>query len=102
MTRVLVLAAKHYDFEDEKGKRVEGSSLTYLTGDTEQTLERRGMEPMTVSVPTDAFGGLREVPGVYDVEFRHRAGKGGRVTVQAAAVSFVEAAPLTDFFQLTA
>lgn len=85
----VLLSARRYQFTDDKtGRPVEGVSLTYLTGDVDQTDDQRGMVPLSIAAPLDVFGSLQAVPGFYDMDFKQRAGKGGKPTLQCVSLRF--------------
>ena len=88
METCVLLSARRYDFQDEAGKRVEGVTISYLTGDTDNEPDRRGVAPLTISAPSDVFGTLGPLPGLYDVEFKQRAGKNNRPTLMLTSAKF--------------
>ncbi len=94
------MGARRYGFNDDDGKRVEGSKLHYLTLDASEDedldVDRRGEIPFEVSAPLAVFDQLGEVPAFYDVDFRQRPGVRGRPTLQAAGVSYSGPARLGD------
>jgi hypothetical protein len=92
-----LLQARRYNFKDDDGRTVEGVTLTYLTGDVETTGDRRGCPPLSVSAPVEIFAQLGAVPGVYGFDFKQRAGKGGRPTLQVVGLQF--RAPLDGHLQ---
>ncbi len=94
MQECLLLAARRYDFSDESGRRVEGVTLTYLTGDIDSASDRRGQTPLSIPASVDIWHQLQAVPGVYGIDFRQRPGKGGRPTLQAIGLEFLSAASL--------
>jgi hypothetical protein len=94
MQECLILAVRRYDFKDDGGRRVEGVTLTYLTGDVDHDANRRGQVPLSIGAPVDIWHELQAVPGVYGIDFRQRPGKGGRPTLQAIGVSFLASASL--------
>jgi hypothetical protein len=94
MQECLILAARWYDFKDDEGRRVEGVTLTYLTGDIDDAADRRGQVPLSIPAPVDIWHQLQAVPGVYGIDFRQRPGKGGRPTLQAIGLEFLAAASL--------
>jgi hypothetical protein len=89
MQNCLVLGARRYDFQDESGRRVSGVTLTYLTGDLEGEADRRGQASLSIAAPPDVWHQLQAVPGIYDIDFRQRPGKGGRPQLQAVGVHFL-------------
>lgn len=94
MQECLILAARRYDFADESGRRIEGVTLTYLTGDVDNASDRRGQVPLSIPAPVAVWHQLQAVPGVYGIDFRQRPGKGGRPTLQAIGLEFLAAASL--------
>jgi hypothetical protein len=101
MQECLLLSARRYDFKDDDGRRIEGVTLTYLTGDVDNEADRRGQSPLSIPAPMDVWHSLQSVPGFYQVDFRQRPGKGGRPTLQAVGVEFLGAVAL-DYGTLSA
>jgi hypothetical protein len=89
MQECLLLSARRYDFKDDDGRRIEGVTLTYLTGDVDHEADRRGQSPLSIPAPVDVWHQLQAVPGFYQVDFRQRPGKGGRPALQAVGVEFL-------------
>lgn len=100
MERCIVLCARRYSFKDDGGKQVDGTTLSYLTGDKENGADRKGLEPLTISGDQRLFLDLQELPGVYELDFKQRPGKNGRPTLQVTSARFLGAslvgAELTD------
>jgi hypothetical protein len=90
----LILSARRYDFKDDEGRRVEGVTLTYLAGDVDQQSDRRGQAALSIPAPVELWHQLQAVPGYYAIDFRQRPGKGGRPTLQAARLDFIESVDL--------
>lgn len=89
METCVLLSARRYEFTDEKtGRPVEGVSLTYLTGEVEKTDDQRGMFPLSITAPVESFAALQVVPGIYDMDFKQRPGKGGKPTLQCVSLRF--------------
>ncbi len=88
METTILLSARRYDFNDDKGKSVQGVTLQYLTGDTETSDNDKGCSVFTITAPYDVWLTLKAVPGVYDLDFKQRPGKGGRPTLQCVAANF--------------
>jgi hypothetical protein len=89
MQECLILSARRYDFKDEDGRRIEGVTLTYLTGDVDREADRRGQAALSIPAPVDVWHQLQAVPGWYQIDFRQRPGKGGRPALQAIGVEFL-------------
>jgi hypothetical protein len=92
--KCLVLGIRRYDFKDESsGERVEGAKLHYLTLDASEDAypdpDRHGEIPFEVPVPQAMFDDFASSPAFFDVEFRQRAGRGGRPSLQVSGVSYM-------------
>lgn len=89
METAILLNARRYDFKDETtGRLVQGVTLQYLTADVENNDNDKGCMLFTITAPSEVWGQLQSVPGVYDMEFKQRPGKGGRPTLQCVATKF--------------
>ncbi len=88
MERIALLSARRYGFQDDGGRRVEGVTLVYVTGDQQDTADQRGAQPLTVTAPLDLFASLRDVPGIYAADFKQRPGPKGRPTLQVTGLTF--------------
>jgi hypothetical protein len=97
MERCALLSARRYSFREDGGRLVEGVTLVYVTGEREETGDQLGMAPLTVSSGPELFTQLREVPGIYDLDFKQRPGPKGRPTLQVTKLTYVR--PL-DFSQV--
>lgn len=98
MERCIVLTARRYDFKDaESGRRIEGVTLTYLTGEPELQEDYRGQAVMSIPAPSDLWHQLRAIPGVYAIDFRQRPGPKGRPTLQAVGAEFISEADFALF-----
>lgn len=80
----LVLHVRPYSFEADDGKHVSGASVTYL--DLGAPVERGevGHPPLTMSVSDDVAKSFPQAPALYDLDFRHRRGKGGKPVLTLA------------------
>ena len=94
MQECLVLGARRYDFKDDSGRRVEGCTLIYLTGDEERSENRKGAFPLTIQAAPEFWYQLSEVPGYYAIDFRQRPGPGGKPQLQATHVKYLAPADL--------
>ena len=91
MERV-VLAAKRYDFTDEKtGKRITGAKIMYLEG-VESSDNVRGSLPVTVPAQIDLFQVFKQLPGVYKVDFSMFPDGSGKPVLRMVSASYVKPA----------
>lgn len=98
MEKCVILSARAYDFEDARNQHIKGVSLTYLTGDSEDSDQRRGVFPMTVSATSDVFRSITALPGVYELDFKQRPGRQGKPSL--AVVGARLCTPLTSLLQV--
>jgi hypothetical protein len=92
MERCILLSARRYEFQDDKGKAVAGVTLTYLTDEVQTEGDTRGCQPLSVSAPLDVWPQLGTLPGVYDLDFKQRPGPKGKPTL--TLVRLVQCGPL--------
>lgn len=92
----LVLHVRPYNFTTDDGKQLRGASVTYL--DLENPPERGevGHAPLTMSVGEELVGSFREAPAFYDLDFRHRRGKGGKPVLVLAGAQLRKGVALKD------
>lgn len=88
METCVLLSARRYDFTGTDGGQVVGVTLTYLTGDVENSPDNRGAAPLSITAPVDLYAQLGPLPGLYDMDFKQRPGKGGKPTLQCTGVRF--------------
>jgi hypothetical protein len=101
--KVLILSARTYDFEDnQSSKRVQGVTVNYVEGEPETASDRRGVFPLTISAASEVWGNLRELPGIYEADFRQRPGKNNRPTLMLTGVKFLAPARLLDTLETAA
>lgn len=93
MERVVILSARRYEFDDEKARRIEGTTVTYVADDPVDDAMVKGLAPLSISAPVAVFHQLQDVPGVYDIDLKMRPGKGGKATISLVGVQFVASVP---------
>ncbi len=98
MEKCVILSARAYDFEDARNQQIKGVSLIYITGDCENTEQRRGVFPMTVSGTSEVFRSITSVPGVYELDFKQRPGRYGKPALVVVGAKLC--APLTPLLQV--
>ncbi len=91
-----MLGIRRYGFKDDGGERVEGSKISYLTLDAEDEEDSRGEIPLEVSAPRSMFEKFDDLPAFYDLDFRQRPGRGGKPTLQIAALKYAGPASIGD------
>lgn len=76
--RYLVLHVRPFDFQGEDGRNISGASVTYLDLEVTPSTDELGLAPLTISAPARMGDQFPQVPGLYELHFTHRRGKGGR------------------------
>lgn len=89
MSKVLILGATRFDFEDERKRRIEGAYIHYVDGKPENEQDRRGLLPMKLRVGIELFADLKQLPGYYELEMCSRAGTNGKPEVRVSSVLFL-------------
>jgi hypothetical protein len=75
----LVLSVRPYSFEADDGRNLSGASVTYIDLDAEPLQDQAtGFAPLTISAPARLTPDFPKVPGMYQLHFTQRRGKGGR------------------------
>jgi hypothetical protein len=80
----LVLHVRSYSFEADDGRPISGASVTYLDLEAPPSAlapNEYGLAPLTVSAPSRMGADFTTVPGVYQLHFHQRRGKGGKPVV---------------------
>ncbi|MED1744793.1 hypothetical protein [Brevibacillus borstelensis] len=92
--KVAVLYAGQWGpFADERtGEMRSGTTVIYCDA-PEDGQSARGYKPIKESMTLEDFGKFTQVPGIYDVDFRRRAGANGKAVTVMTGVKLVK--PLT-------
>lgn len=94
--RYLVLHTREYDFEDDTGRRVNGTTVTYLDPSLAPGDGERGNPPLQLSVANQVAAGFTECPGFYELDFGQKRGKGGKPVVVLTGGRLVAPLSLAD------
>lgn len=90
----MILSARRYEFDDEKSRRIEGTTVTYLADECSDDPMLKGMLPLTITAPVSVFHQLEALPGVYEIDLKMRPGKGGKAAISLVAARFCEPLPV--------
>lgn len=95
MTKHLVTGVRPYDFVNkDNGERLQGVKVFYLDNHAEDEPGARGYFPLNISIPGDHANKFKEVPGVYDLDFKYSPDKYGKPIIKLQNATFVQAAKL--------
>lgn len=92
----LVLHVRPYDFTTDDGKQLRGASVTYLDLEAPTEPGEVGHAPLTMSVGEELVPKFGQAPALYDLDFRHRRGKGGKPVLVLAGARAVRPVSLGE------
>jgi hypothetical protein len=76
MNKIIVLGhSKPYDFLTDNKERLMGAKVTFINSIPNQEDGVRGFLPLQLTVDPLILDDLKELPGIYDVEYTMRPGK---------------------------
>lgn len=81
----LVLGVKSYNFENDKGEKIEGNKVFYMTFDSVDGIN--GYAPMTVNIEKNVF---TEFPAVYKMDFGFKQGRNNKPEVVLKGAELLE------------
>ena len=83
--KVLLLAKKSYDFQNDNGEQVKGNKLFYIVEDVTEGIE--GYAPMQVSLSN--ADGIDILPGYYDFDFTMKLGRNNKPELVLKSYTFL-------------
>lgn len=92
----VVLGVRDYDFVDDKGQRRSGIKVFYLD-EKENTPHSRGYLPLVLTAPHEFLSSFPVVPGVYDLSFKQKPDRTGRVVITLRSARYVRDFDISDF-----
>lgn len=95
----LVLSVRPYSFEADDGRNLSGASVTYVDLEADSTPgpdARSAFAPLTISAPARLASDFPSVPGVYQLDFTQRRGKGGRPVLALGGATLERPVDLTS------
>ncbi len=97
----LVLNVRPYSFEADDGRQITGASVTYVDLEAgavgaPSTDGELGLAPLTISAPERVVRDFDTVPGLYQLHFTHRRGKGGKPQLALGGATMVRSVNLHD------
>ena len=93
---VIVLSASTYDFKDDSGKALKGTTLHYVLAsdlspheDPDPDRNFKGYRPVKATLPLDAYQKLDVVPGIYNLVLTIEAGSDGKIKTVPIDFAFI-------------
>lgn len=101
MGKYIVLSARPYDFENNKGERVKGVKISYINKKPSVKEGEFGHPPFLTSISLDSIKGkrLEECPAVFELEFEQVTGKNNKPEIVLTDLEYVAPVDLSLFFQ---
>lgn len=87
MSKFVVVCANKYSFVSD-GKKVEGCKITYFDR-PENNDTVRGYQPLVVNCDINVFDKLKEIPAVYDIDFKMVPGPKGKVSLLLNDINYL-------------
>lgn len=98
MSKCLVLSAKSYDFENDKGERIQGTKLSYISKNISSREGEKGHPPMIVSLSNTLAKCFTDVPAIYDLDFEQVPGKNNKPETILTDATYVSPVDFSVFF----
>lgn len=100
MSKYIVLSAKPYDFEDNKGKNISGVRISYINRKPSSRDGEYGNPPLITKCSLDVIKGkrLEECPAVFDLEFEQVTGKNNKPELLLTELDYVAPVDFSLFF----
>jgi len=87
MSKFVVVCANKYSFVSD-GKKVEGCKIVYFDR-KEDNDSVRGYQPLIVNCDVSIFDKIKNVPGLYDIDFKMVPGQKGKVSLVLNDINYV-------------
>lgn len=89
MNAYLVIAAKAYDFKNDREERVQGVNVYYLDPEMREDTETQvGLLPLKVPALSKVLNQIEKLPGYYGLDFRQRPDAKGKPVLTLANATF--------------
>lgn len=90
MTKHIVTGIRPFNFVNDNGEKVEGVTVYYLDTHNENTEYGKGHTALNLTLIGDHLGKFKELPAVYDMDFRQSRDNKGRPTLRLQDLEYVE------------
>lgn len=99
MNKCLILGTKSYSFENDKNERIEGAKISYILENKSMKENENGYLPLQTTGKLEILGQIKEVPGVYDVEFGMVPGKNNKPQLEITGFKFIKSCDLSNLYK---
>lgn len=95
MSKHLVVGIRPYDFiQQDTNERLQGVKVFYLDNHIEDTPDVKGCFPLNITLVGNHAEKFKEVPGIYDLDFKSSPDKYGKPVIKLHDAKFVQAVKL--------
>lgn len=99
MSKVIILGAKTYRFENDKKEIVEGAKVSYLSEMMSTKTNEVGYMPLQSSINLQTFSELKDIPGLYEVKYDMIPGRNNKPTLELVGFDFIKKVSLENLFK---
>jgi len=91
MEKVIVLGhSKPYDFTNETNERLTGVKVTFINGVPSEQPGCVGFLPLQISLDPSVLDELKDLPGIYEVNYAMKPGKNNMPVATISSFKFVK------------
>lgn len=99
MSKVIILGAKTYCFENDKKEIIEGAKISYL-GELQSTKQNEvGYMPLQSSLNLQTLATLKDIPGLYEVKYDMVPGRNNKPTLEISGFDFIKPVTLETLYK---
>lgn len=91
MDRVIVLGhGKPYDFNSDQNERLVGVKISYIEKSPTCGLGVKGYLPLQISLDPLCLNDIKDLPGIYDVDYSMKPGKNNAPVATITSFKFIK------------
>lgn len=90
MSKHLVTGVRSFNFVNDDGEKIQGVTVHYLDNENENSEYSKGHTSLNLTMIGDHLDKFKQMPGVYDLNFRQDRDKRGRPVLRLQDATFVK------------
>lgn len=90
MSKHIVTGVRPFNFANDDGEKVQGVTVFYLDTHNESSEYAKGHTALNLTLIGDHLNKFKQLPGVYDLDFRQSRDSKGRPTLRLQDLEFVK------------
>lgn len=98
MSKVLITGYKTYSFQNQQNELISGAKISYLSEVKTSKQNELGYLPIQASVNLECISTLKEVPGLYEINFDMVPGKNNKPELVITGFNFLKSVDLPILF----